>query len=1306
MTTLSLILGADANSDEGRAQLLSQSPGFTGAVTHARDLLARARARVVGDGAARHALHVPERHTYAVGGREACSAAHAPVLPSSLIIQRAVAANVAFGAAQGLAAGGDEGARRQATARVDLMPLYIDHAIAQLEDYRDREDPEAAAEALGAALRLSGIGPPGVHDLDQEIEDVGYALFTGLCGTAHLGVTDVESAIERHVNECRRCCDDFLGQCRAGLQTVTGAALREHSVASQAEGLGEPAGVALTDHWLEIVEKTRLGAMALLRSFMIFVGAAFFWDELIPTPIRSAIFACKHYECGKQLMTFAAASHLPVTIAAVTSLQVSAPESTRFGSWPPRWFLDAVNLGHAMMRDGARAPELMLALISTISGRGVPGYTAYATSIVSDITPEQIPTEPGNSRASMPSLTLQGCMAAYRVEDWVTYVEYNILLEYLTETFLRYVHMWNAQTAGGADPTSPIRPWTMDTAGLDIFNALIAQGPGGRPPAEQPLPARSWSQQIVEDVHRFHRQGYRVQGLIQAIGTYVDSRGYGSDTNWAHRQLHLAWSMTYNLHNTTTSVPPSSFNQWEKPLVKMGERKQARGVSGPDLLGLPSTAALPALPGETEADAAQRARYNQVRQPPALLQQWRTLTQPQAPTDPRGHYLSWTGEVVQQVYDYYEAGYHTAAAIPLLTHFVQQRRFAEYTEGATYYIDRTADQLGDYVGSCWTSPEGMAEWARHMEQELWEAFVLHGLDLRYADRQCLLFILGRRGRRRGTPRRDAGRTGSTTERRSRSPHCTRETRNLAEIAAAVRARAHQRTTCPSNPRRERQPREPAHAPPGSATRPPASRPHRDHPDEAPIAPMTLDMAVDTWLLVLGVRNIDEEIGPSMLPESTMANIGETFHGHDSTDRLTLMLALHRLVLGLLSAMGDAIQAASPPSSASRGDQMDTVRVDEEDEDDQSVWMQMPMENDWYPLLQALIVDLEKQAKITQRRAAEWLLDWLGHRCTNSKAGYFLGHMGGRPGELTAVLATFSGDQNDEGWATCTDEEVAYGMEWAQRLQPYLALHPGSRQARGLPPTRSPVMLSPKEIPDDLLYDSPVQDLHGDLPASQLDRAIEVNSSGQPPLQNESQNTRDEALVDYLTGLHTPSSIGPPRKSRAVMIELSSGSGDAPTRVVRLPADDQGHVRLHLNIWTEDEVDQDGIATRLLPQALETSTGPAVEPAHTEGADGRPVDHGIPDLQVVRDLAAAADIDEDYIRATYGLEVLAMVQSARAVTMPADTQLEGSLQTSSDVIPVAEHHVSVEMATGLRPEGDASSSSGVWRRRFEGDTGAQ
>ena len=367
--------------------------------------------------------------------------------------------------------------------------------------------------------------------------------------------------------------------------------------------------------------------------------------------------------------------------------------------------------------------------------------------------------------------------------------------------------------------------------------------------------------------------------------------------------------------------------------------------------------------------------------------------------------------------------------------------------------------------------------------------------------------------------------------------------------------------------------------------------------------MTLGVAVDTWLLVLGVRSIDEEIGPSMLPEATMANIGETFLDHDPTDRLTLMLALHRLVLGLLSAMGEAIQTASPPSSASRGDQMQTVRVEEEKEDDHSVWMQMPMENDWYPLLQTLIADLEKQAKITQKRAAEWLLDWLGHRCTNTMAGYFLGHMGGRPGELTAVLATFSGDQNDQDWATCTDKEVAYGMEWAQRLQPYLALHPGSRQAQGLPSTRAPVMLSPKEIPLDLLYDSPIQDLHGDLPASQLDRAIEVDSSGQPPQPNESQDTRDEAIINYLAGLHTPSSPGPPRKSRAVMVELSSGSGDAPTRVVRFRADDQGHIHLRLHIWTEDEVDQDGIATRLLPHALEPVPGLDAEPASTRPTGG-------------------------------------------------------------------------------------------------------
>ena len=125
------------------------------------------------------------------------------------------------------------------------------------------------------------------------------------------------------------------------------------------------------------------------------------------------------------------------------------------------------------------------------------------------------------------------------------------------------------------------------------------------------------------------------------------------------------------------------------------------------------------------------------------------------------------------------------------------------------------------------------------------------------------------------------------------------------------------------------------------------------------------------------------------------------------------------------------------------------------------------------------------------------------------------------------------------------------MVWAQKLQPHLGLHPGSRQARGLAPQRSPVMLSPVPIPDYLLYDEdppPAQTLHGDLPAHQLNQALEVESSG----QEHSQVVRDQAEVDYLAGLHTPTSPQPASKQRALLLELSSGSTDVPSRVLRLP----------------------------------------------------------------------------------------------------------------------------------------------------------
>ena len=290
-----------------------------------------------------------------------------------------------------------------------------------------------------------------------------------------------------------------------------------------------------------------------------------------------------------------------MTMLASTAGMAAAPESARFGAWPPRWFLDAVNQGQGMIRDGARGPQLVLALIAAVSGRGAPSYTAYATPIISDLAenlhvlaPACIPTGDDARPVAAPSFIFEGYMTMYRVEDWIRYVEYNILMEYLGEEHPQHVHIWNAQTASGASPTEPISTWRNDDGGLALFNRLISQGPVGNRPVGIVPPTMSWASQVVQDIRHFHHEGYRVGGLVQAVGTYVDSRGYGAATNWAHRQLHLVYSLVYDLHNQTNAVPPSGFNQWASnrevqlwALARSGQRPRSQpGLTFPMLLCL------------------------------------------------------------------------------------------------------------------------------------------------------------------------------------------------------------------------------------------------------------------------------------------------------------------------------------------------------------------------------------------------------------------------------------------------------------------------------------------------------------------------------------------------------------------------------------------------------------------------------------------------------------------------------------------------------------------------------------------------
>ena len=194
------------------------------------------------------------------------------------------------------------------------------------------------------------------------------------------------------------------------------------------------------------------------------------------------------------------------------------------------------------------------------------------------------------------------------------------------------------------------------------------------------------------------------------------------------------------------------------------------------------------------------------------------------------------------------------------------------------------------------------------------------------------------------------------------------------------------------PRRGREGASANPAPPADA-----AEPRRDD------GPLTHDQALDTWMLTLGIRSVDESAGSGFLPQHVKDSIGDTFMDHNAVDRLTLALTIHRLAYYLM-----------------------------EPESDESLYMQAP--SPWLRLLQNLQEDLENKPKDGSRGAAEWLLDWLNHRCTDSAGGYFLGHMRGNPEALTSLLVTFAGDQNSAEWGRCQDEDVRFGIAWAARLQ--------------------------------------------------------------------------------------------------------------------------------------------------------------------------------------------------------------------------------------------------------------------------------
>ncbi|CAE7454288.1 unnamed protein product, partial [Symbiodinium sp. CCMP2456] len=202
-----------------------------------------------------------------------------------------------------------------------------------------------------------------------------------------------------------------------------------------------------------------------------------------------------------------------------------------------------------MIQDGGRGPELVLALIAAISGRGSPEYTTFALPLVRDIAFELNVVAPAVLNGSVNQLQgprhFEGSMSASRLDDWIEYVEYHILVEHLQARYPEITMEWNRQVRMGAGPTEPVPSRPTNGEEVAEFNRLTGQGTRRpRPRVREHPPPNSWAAVVV------------------AIAAYVDTRRYGTHTTFAHRQLHMIQSLTSDLRNLTTSVPPPGFDRW------------------------------------------------------------------------------------------------------------------------------------------------------------------------------------------------------------------------------------------------------------------------------------------------------------------------------------------------------------------------------------------------------------------------------------------------------------------------------------------------------------------------------------------------------------------------------------------------------------------------------------------------------------------------------------------------------------------------------------------------------------------------
>ena len=292
--------------------------------------------------------------------------------------------------------------------------------------------------------------------------------------------------------------------------------------------------------------------------------------------------------------------------------------------------------------------------------------------------------------------------------------------------------------------------------------------------------------------------------------------------------------------------------------------------------GVSSNDPLPEQPHESAEQRDRRLRFNLIRQESAFVSQLRAGPLP-AP-DLRGHCLTWTGAVIGDIYDGHMEGYDTTACLRLLYDCVARRRFEEYEEQAHRYLSVVHNNTQDFRTPGIMCTETLAAWAAEHEGRLWQAFVLHGLDMRglparprasgSSSSSTLEEITGDEARfaqklpakkwmkgndyrrRRSRPREPERRSQHSPTRRER---CTRETLNLARVANRHRSSGSRAAGGADRPKPKTRPST-GTRPSSTTTRPEPSGAGSSGDDPMP---MTMSMAVDTWMLVLGLRGIND-----------------------------------------------------------------------------------------------------------------------------------------------------------------------------------------------------------------------------------------------------------------------------------------------------------------------------------------------------------------------------------------------------------------------------------------------------------------